>query len=131
MLDEGSGVPAERYGQALQTAWGCRAELERVFTDIDVLLAPSAPGEAPAHVTGTGDPVFNRIWTLLGSPCVNVPGLTGAGGMPVGIQLIGPRDGDGYNGYDGNDDSWSYAASRSSIHGECWYSSGWSLGLYS
>lgn len=94
MLDEGSGVPAERYDQARKTARGCRAELERVFTDIDVLLAPSAPGEAPAHVTGTGDPVFNRIWTLLGSPCVNVPGLTGAGGMPVGIQLIGPRDGD-------------------------------------
>ncbi|MCH4564337.1 amidase [Halomonas sp. EGI 63088] len=94
LLDEGSGVPAVRYDQARQTARGCRAELGRVFMDIDVLLAPSAPGEAPAHAAGTGDPVFSRIWTLLGTPCVNVPGLTGASGMPVGVQLIGPRDGD-------------------------------------
>ncbi|MEQ6916141.1 amidase [Halomonas aquatica] len=94
LLDEGSVLPAERYDQARRIARACRAELDRLFADSDVLLAPSAPGEAPAHVTGTGDPVFNRIWTLLGTPCVNVPGLTGANGMPVGVQLIGPLDGD-------------------------------------
>mgnify|MGYP002828070210 CR=1 FL=1 len=56
---------------------------------MDALIAPSAPGEAPRRTQGTGDPVFNRIWTLLGTPCVNVPGLTGANGLPVGVQVIG------------------------------------------
>nr|WP_124077279.1 amidase family protein [Pigmentiphaga humi] len=31
------------------------------------------------------------MWTLLGLPCVNVPGMTGPTGMPVGIQLVGRK----------------------------------------
>jgi amidase len=41
----------------------------------------------------TGDPRFNRTWTLLGAPCVNLPAGTGEGGLPVGVQLVG-RPGD-------------------------------------
>ena len=48
-----------------------------------------APGEAPAGLGYTGNPVFNRIWTLLGTPAVTVPAGKGAGGLPVGIQLVG------------------------------------------
>jgi amidase len=55
------------------------------------LLAPSAEGEAPAGLASTGDPIFNRMWSLLGNPCVHVPLRTGASGMPVGVTLIGPR----------------------------------------
>jgi Asp-tRNA(Asn)/Glu-tRNA(Gln) amidotransferase A subunit family amidase len=36
----------------------------------------------------TGDPAFNRLWTLMGAPCINVPGL-GEGGLPLGVQLVG------------------------------------------
>ncbi len=54
------------------------------------MLAPSAPGEAPlgGH---PGDAVFNRMWTLLHVPCVNLPGLSGPNGMPVGVTLTAPR----------------------------------------
>ncbi|HET7826178.1 MAG TPA: hypothetical protein VFK90_12660, partial [Anaeromyxobacter sp.] len=51
---------------------------------------------APAGLESTGDPAFNRIWTLLGVPCVTLPAARGPAGMPVGIQLVGApgKDGD-------------------------------------
>lgn len=55
-------------------------------------MVPAAPGEAPAGLAATGDPAFSRVWTLLGLPCVNVPGLRGPQGMPVGLQLVGRPD---------------------------------------
>jgi Asp-tRNA(Asn)/Glu-tRNA(Gln) amidotransferase A subunit family amidase len=32
---------------------------------------------------------MNRTWTLLHAPCVNIPGVTGPNGLPVGVQVIG------------------------------------------
>ena len=46
------------------------------MADGDVMLTPSAPGAAPDGLGSTGEPTFNRLWTLLGTPCVNVPGLS-------------------------------------------------------
>jgi amidase len=65
--------------------------VDRVFTDngVDALLTPAADGEAPEGLHATGDPRFARVWTLLGLPAVAVPGLTGATGLPVGVQLVG------------------------------------------
>lgn len=80
--------PAD-FDRALKTAERCRSEIDDVLGDSDVLLTPSAPGEAPADLDFTGDPAFNMVWTLLQVPCVNVPHFSGPGGLPVGIQLIG------------------------------------------
>jgi Asp-tRNA(Asn)/Glu-tRNA(Gln) amidotransferase A subunit family amidase len=66
------------------------AALPELFTDVDVLVTPSAPGTAPTHERGTGDPVCCRAWTLLGCPAVNVPGLSGPDGLPLGLQVVGP-----------------------------------------
>jgi Asp-tRNA(Asn)/Glu-tRNA(Gln) amidotransferase A subunit family amidase len=55
----------------------------------DVLLTPSAPGAAPHGLGSTGKPTFNRLWTLLGTPCVNVPGLFDSAGLPLGVQIVG------------------------------------------
>ena len=59
-----------------------------IFDDVDVLLTLSAPGAAPKGLASTGDPRFNRLWTLMGVPCVNVPGYVAEGGLPVGVQVI-------------------------------------------
>ena len=64
-----------------------------VMDGLDVLLTPSAPGEAPAGLEWTGDPAFNFIWTSLHVPCVTVPAGMGRNGLPLGIQLVG-RAGD-------------------------------------
>ena len=55
----------------------------------DVLVTPAAPGEAPAGLGWTGDPVFNALWTSLHVPCVTVPAGTGPNGMPLGLQVVG------------------------------------------
>jgi amidase len=61
---------------------------------LDIVLAPSTEGEAPLGLDHTGDPIFNRMWTLLGNPCVHVPLGHGSNKMPIGVTVIGPRWGD-------------------------------------
>lgn len=80
-----------RVAAAYALADRARCTLASVFDGVDVLLAPSAEGEAPAGLDATGNPIFNRMWTLLGVPCVHVPTGVGAHGLPVGVTVIGPR----------------------------------------
>ena len=58
------------------------------FDTVDALLVPSTLGIAPATLASTGDPVMNKLWTLTGNPCVNVPGLVDPGGMPLGLTVL-------------------------------------------
>ena len=89
LLGVAAKVDAARYDAARALATTCRAMLGDVFADADVILAPSAPGEAPRGLEATGDPVFCRIWTLLGVPALNIPCSQGPNGLPVGVQVIG------------------------------------------
>jgi len=57
--------------------------------DIDLLLTPSAPGEAPEGIAKTGDAIFNNIWTTTHVPAVTLPAGTGPNGLPLGVQLVG------------------------------------------
>ena len=66
-----------------------------LLAGLDVLLTPSAPGEAPEGLASTGDPVFNRVVTLFGFPCIGLPAGTGPAGLPLGIQLVGAPRADG------------------------------------
>jgi len=54
---------------------------------IDIWLAPSAPGPAPAGLESTGKPVMNLPWTQAGLPALNLPSGT-INSLPVGLQLI-------------------------------------------
>ena len=47
-------------------------------------------GEAPSGLGHTGDPLFNRFWTLLGTPCITLPFNAGPFGLPLAVQLVGP-----------------------------------------
>ena len=89
-LEEGGTTGIDDYEAAQARAAAGRMALDEVFDGIDVELAPSAAGEAPKGLGSTGDPIFNRVWTLMGVPCVNLPGHAGRLGLPVGVQLIGP-----------------------------------------
>ena len=63
-------------------------EFPACMEGLDALVTPSAPGEAPAGLGWTGDPVFNLIWTSLHVPCVTVPAGAGPAGLPLGIQIV-------------------------------------------
>jgi len=92
LLEEGLAVTPAAYDEARAIAAAARAEIGAFFGDFDAMLVPAAPGEAPA-AAATGDPVFNRPWTLLHLPCITLP-TTRTGGLPVGIQLVGRPGGD-------------------------------------
>ncbi len=87
-LDAGEGW-RWAYEAALAHARVGRDHLDTVFADVDALLAPAVLGEAPSIET-TGDPLLCRQWTLLGTPAVAVPGLTGPAGLPLGVQIVAP-----------------------------------------
>ncbi|HEX3864227.1 MAG TPA: amidase [Stellaceae bacterium] len=88
-IDEGMTVGADAFDAALACTATARASLNGFFGACDALLTPAAPGEAPPGLGYTGNPVFNRMWTLLGTPCVTLPAAWGSTGLPTGIQLVG------------------------------------------
>lgn len=93
-LEGGWKIAREAYDAARELARACRRRLAARLDDCDFLLTPSAPGEAPVTLKSTGDSVFNRVWTLLGVPCVTLPCGSGPHGLPLGAQLVGPMEGD-------------------------------------
>lgn len=91
LLAGGQMIDGSAFFAAQALAATGRQALASVFENVDILLAPSAEGEAPAGLAATGDPIFNRMWSLLGNPCVHVPTATGPTGMPLGVTVVGPR----------------------------------------
>jgi Asp-tRNA(Asn)/Glu-tRNA(Gln) amidotransferase A subunit family amidase len=89
LLDAGMAVGADEYDAARAATTAARARLTEFFGDCDAVLTPAAPGEAPPGLGYTGDPMFNRMWTLLGAPCVAVAAVWGIGGLPTAVQLVG------------------------------------------
>ncbi len=89
-LDESKGYAAAEYDAAVAVAGRARNALAEIFGEVDVLLTISAPGAAPKGLSSTGDPRYNRLWTLMGVPCVNVSAHVAEGGLPVGVQVIAP-----------------------------------------
>lgn len=94
-LDQGRLISTGLYDDAQASARAARAAAASLFDEADVLVTLSAPGPAPEGLTTTGDPRFNRLWTDLGTPAVNVPVHLAPGGLPVGVQVIAPYGQDG------------------------------------
>jgi Asp-tRNA(Asn)/Glu-tRNA(Gln) amidotransferase A subunit family amidase len=87
-LDAAVKISADDYDAARRTASRARQVLADAMADYDVILTPSAPGAAPHGFESTGNPMFNRLWTLMGAPCINVPGLSD-NELPLGVQIVG------------------------------------------
>ncbi|MBX9805833.1 MAG: Asp-tRNA(Asn)/Glu-tRNA(Gln) amidotransferase subunit GatA [Alphaproteobacteria bacterium] len=73
-------------------------DFDRVFKDVDVLLTPTTPTAAFAIDEKPADPVtmyLNDIFTvtvnLAALPGISVPAGLSKNGLPLGLQLIGPR----------------------------------------
>ena len=55
----------------------------------DLWVCPATSGPAPAGLASTGDPNLQLPWTHAGLPAVTLPWATAAGGLPLGLQLVG------------------------------------------
>jgi Asp-tRNA(Asn)/Glu-tRNA(Gln) amidotransferase A subunit family amidase len=87
-LDDAAAIDTDTYDNARRTTRRARQALVDVLADGEVMLTPSAPGAAPLGLGSTGEPTFNKLWTLLGTPCINVPGLLDPEGLPLGVQIV-------------------------------------------
>ncbi|HEV3396499.1 MAG TPA: amidase [Xanthobacteraceae bacterium] len=90
LLDSAAAIDADTYDAARRITKRARQALAELMADADAILTPSAPGAAPHSLASTGPATFNRLWTLMGTPCVNIPGLRDDTGLPLGVQVVGP-----------------------------------------
>ncbi len=94
-LERGREVRALDYQRAVARIRPMYESFVELFEQrYDAILTPAAPGTAPKDLASTGDPSFCTLWTLCGMPAVSLPLMQGTNGLPLGIQLVGPRDGD-------------------------------------
>ena len=94
-IKRGREVRAVEYQQALRQIAPIHESFVELFEQrYDAILTPAAPSAAPKGLDATGDPSMCTLWTLCGMPCVTLPLLQSADGLPIGVQLVGPRDGD-------------------------------------
>lgn len=94
-LEQAKNISASDYLLARDRIPHVASAFEEFFDRYDAILTPAALGPAPKGLESTGNPVMQTIWTFAGLPAVNLPLLTLSGGMPMGIQAVGPmlRDG--------------------------------------
>jgi Asp-tRNA(Asn)/Glu-tRNA(Gln) amidotransferase A subunit family amidase len=93
-LESGAKVDPNAYQRALAAREEAYRGVAAVLDEFAAILTPAALGPAPASLASTGSPIMNALWTYLGMPTVSLP-LLEANGMPVGVQLVGTRRGDG------------------------------------
>lgn len=94
VMADGDAVNRRHYTDAIKRKRVALGQLADAWDKFDLLLAPAAKGEAPAGLGNTGDPLFNRFWTLLGTPCIALPFNTGPFGLPLSVQLVGKHGSD-------------------------------------
>ncbi len=93
-IETGAGFGAVDYLRALDLVPALNGALEPAFDAYDAVVTPTALGQAPVGLANTGEAIFCSLWTLCGTPTISLPLLTGADGMPLGVQLIGKRGAD-------------------------------------
>ena len=90
-LVKGRTIGTDHYLHMLTRIYAMRMAFPEVIADFDAAITAPAPGEAPLGLESTGSRMLTLAWTTLGVPAVNVPGMTGANGLPLGIQVVGRR----------------------------------------
>ena len=95
MIEFGQKVSAVDYNKAVEGRDLLNSGLNSIFDHYDIIITPAATGEAPFGIDSTGNPIFNTLPTYCGTPCITLPLMEGPKGLPLGIQVIGPRYDDG------------------------------------
>ncbi len=94
MIARGQKTLAVDYNHALDQVPALNDALDEILLEYDAILTPATTGEAPVGLESTGSPVFCTPWSFCGTPSITLPLLQGAGGMPVGVQLVAARGDD-------------------------------------
>ncbi|KAB2942493.1 MAG: amidase [Hyphomicrobium sp.] len=92
-LEAGRDIDAQLYLRAITGREPAYRAITATLKTFSAILTPAALGPAPEGLGTTGSPIMNGLWTYLGMPAVSLP-LLQAKGLPVGVQLVGPRHDD-------------------------------------
>ena len=93
-MQNGVDTSYEQYRKATSEVEVLKQKVDKIISNYDAVLCPSAPGEAIKGHAFTGSAIFNGLWTMLGTPSITLPIRTGPQGLPLGIQLVSSRNGD-------------------------------------
>ncbi|MDB5902316.1 MAG: hypothetical protein JWM26_1194 [Betaproteobacteria bacterium] len=88
-LTDGLACTYEQYVSMRALMHHCRKLLLPVLDHYDVLLTPSAPGEAPPLWNPVPNPWVYMVWTTMHVPSLTLPVFKGPNGLPVGAQIVG------------------------------------------
>jgi aspartyl-tRNA(Asn)/glutamyl-tRNA(Gln) amidotransferase subunit A len=95
-IEAGFAVPATAYVRAQQLRRALVARFRTLFSEVDALLSPAVPWEAPAEdpalndEAGAGEMLYSGVYNLVGLPAASVPCGLSSAGMPMGLQIVGP-----------------------------------------
>lgn len=93
-IEAGFTLPAIDYLDALALQERLRANFQKVFESVDVLLSPPVPWVAPAEdppiggENGAGEMMFSGVHNLVGLPALSLPSGLTAEGLPGGVQVV-------------------------------------------
>ncbi|HVU60414.1 MAG TPA: amidase family protein [Mycobacteriales bacterium] len=102
----GRRIPARAITWARTTGDDFGARMAAFFDDVDLLMTPTMPvlprraGELSRRGALRTLPLmlpcaaYTGAWNAAGLPAMSVPAATTAGGLPIGVQLIGPSGGE-------------------------------------
>jgi aspartyl-tRNA(Asn)/glutamyl-tRNA(Gln) amidotransferase subunit A len=102
LLDQGRLVPATDYVNAQRLRRKMRREFDQLWKQVDCLFAPTTPSAAPRigdttlRLGGRDEDVrlattrLVRGINALGYPALSMPCGLNAGGLPLGLQIVGP-----------------------------------------
>lgn len=93
-IERGRALAPQAVAAARARIGEVNAGFDPLFDRVDALVTPAVPGTAPRGLDSTGDPVFCTLWTFAGLPAITLPLLSGANGLPLGVQLVARRGND-------------------------------------
>ena len=102
LLDQGRLVPATDYINAQRLRRAMRREFQKLWSEVDCLVVPTTPhtapriGETTVRFDGRDEDArlaatrLVRGINVLGLPALSMPCGLSSGGLPIGLQVVGP-----------------------------------------